>query len=279
MRLTSPAFALLLLAPLQAPNPSPPRIGGSSPELPPVDIEEVYGPVQIEELEHVAVSGPSYHRRLVQTRGVVADLVFGRYLQLQQGTARVMLIPPEGAYADHAGMLGMDVDVTGVVRVLPARQQSVPCRGLTVPASKCEDWDLPTLPDAEPQWPPVSISVTRIVARGTDRGPRGSGTRGPADAGGVVGQFRGANLCGDLPIETRRDPADWVLLASDGPLWVTGRRPEGKGFRLDPVHTSDTSRWLAVTGKVQVVGATRYLKATKVQLVARPEGEPIPCAP
>jgi hypothetical protein len=275
----SPAFALLLLTPLQAPNPSPPRIGASSPELPPVDIEEVYGPVQIEDLEQVASNGASYHRRLVQTRGVVADLVPGRYLQLQQGTARVMLIPPDGAYADHASMLGMDVDVTGVARVLPAHQGSVPCRGVTVPESKCEDWDLPTLPDAQPQWPPVSISVTRMVDRGTDRGSdRGPGTRGP-DVGGVVGQFRGANLCRDLPVETRRDPADWVLLASDGPLWVTGRRPEGKGFRLDPAHRGDTSRWLAVTGKVQVVGATRYLKASKVQLVARPEGEPAPCPP
>lgn len=243
-----------------------------------MDIEEAYGPVQIEELEHIASSGPSYHRRLVETRGIVADLVPGRYLQLQQGTARVMLIPPDGAYADHATMLGLDVDVTGVVRILPARQQPVPCRGTAVPESKCEDWDLPTLPDAQSQWPPVSISVTRIVARGTDRGPRGSRPRDPADAG-VVGQFRGANLCRDLPVETRHDPADWVLLSSDGPLWVTGRRPEGKGFRLDAAHRGDTSRWLAVTGKVQIVGATRYLKASKVQLVARPEGEPVPCPP
>jgi len=172
MRVTTPAFALLLLAPLQTPNPSPPRIGASSPELPPVDIEEAYGPVQVEELEHIASSGQSYHRRLVETRGIVADLVPGRYLQLQQGTARVMLIPPDGAYADHASMVGMDVDVTGVVRVLPARQGSMMCRGVNVPESKCEDWDLPTLPDAQPQWPSVSISVTRIVARGTDRGPR-----------------------------------------------------------------------------------------------------------
>jgi hypothetical protein len=191
-----------------------------------------------------------------------------------------MLIPPDGAYADHAAMLGMDVDVTGVVRVLPARQQSVMCRGVTVPESKCDDWDLPTLPDAQPQWPPVSISVTRMVDRGTDRGAdRGPGTRGPGE-GGVVGQFRGANLCRDLPMESRRDPADWVLLTSEGPVWVTGRRPAGRGFELDPGYRGDTSRWLAVSGKVQIAGGVRYVKASEVAMIARPaETTPAPCPP
>ena len=66
----------------------------------------------------------------------------------------------------------------------------------------------------------------------------------------AIGQFRGANLCRDLPTESRRDSADWVLLTSEGPLWVTGRRPAGKGFQLDPAYRADTARWLEVTGKV-----------------------------
>ena len=92
---------------------------------------------------------------------------------------------------------------------------------------------------------------------------------GAADAA-VVGQFRGANLCRDLPMASRRDPADWVLLTSEGPVWVTGRRPAGRGFELDPAYRGDTSRWLEVSGKVQVVGGVRYLKAGKVAMVARP---------
>ena len=150
------------------------------------------------------------------------------------------------------------------------------CRGVSVVESKCEDWDLPVLPDAQIQWPPVSVAVTRMVARGTNGGPR----PGRALADRVLGQFRGANLCRDLPLESRRDPADWVLLTSEGPVWVTGRRPAGRGFHLDPSHRGDTSRWLEVSGKVQVAGAVRYLKASKVAMIARPaEATPVPCPP
>jgi hypothetical protein len=265
----------------QLPVPTPPTMGGRSQELPPVSIEEAYGPLQVVDLEQLAHTAPTYHRRLVQTRGVVWDLVPGRYLALGQPSARVMLIPlDDGTYDDYATMLGMDVDVTGVVRVLPAKQQSVPCRGTRVLESKCQDWDLPVLPDAHRQLPPVSLTVVRMSDRGTsgDRAA-GAGSRS-AGEGTFAGQFRGANLCSDLPTETRRDPADWVLLTSEGPLWVTGRRPAGRGFTLDPAYRGDTSRWLEVGGKVQVVHGVRYLKAAKVAMVARPkEATAAPCPP
>jgi hypothetical protein len=96
----------------------------------------------------------------------------------------------------------------------------------------------------------------------------------------ALGQFRGANLCKDLGPDTRRDPADWVLLTSEGPVWVTGRRPEGKGFRLDASYRGDTARWLEVTGKVEKAGDVRYVRASRVALAARPADIPAaPCAP
>jgi hypothetical protein len=273
--------ALGLAVAAQVPIPSPPILQPDARREPPVTIEEAYGPLQVVDLEELGYSGRAYHRRLVQTRGVVSDLVPGRYLALDQASARVMLIPlEEGTYNDYATMLGVDVDVTGVVRVLPARQESIPCRGTSVLESKCEDWDLPLLPDRQQQWPAVSLSVVRIAARGSggDR-EAGPGSRSAGEAT-VTGQFRGANLCRDLPMETRRDPADWVLLPPEGPMWVTGRRPVGRGFALDPAYRGDTSRWLEVGGKVEVVGGVRYLKAGKVALVARPkEAEPAPCPP
>jgi hypothetical protein len=273
--------ALALAVATQVPIPTPPTIGGRSQELPPVSVEEAYGPLQVADLEEVAHGGRAYHRRLVQTRGTVRDLVPGRYLALDHASARVMLIPLEdGTYDDYATMLGMDVDVTGVVRVLPATQRSVPCRGVTVPESKCEDWDLPLLPDAQPQWPSVSLTVVKMADRGTGGGRPARGGSRSAEEATVTGQFRGANLCRDLPAETRRDAADWVLLTPEGAIWVTGRRPAGRGFTLDPAYRGDTSRWLEVAGKVSVVGGVRYMKAGKVAMIARPkEAEPAPCLP
>src|SRR6185369_3132462 len=126
--------------------------------------------------------------------------------------------------------LGADVDVTGIVRVLPPRQEMVKCGGETVLESKCADPLLPALPNARPgTWPDVSITVVKMMDRGTGHGPR-AGPRDLADTGleaaaadakpvRTSGEFRGSNLCRDLPEPSRRDARDWVLLTSEGPVW------------------------------------------------------------
>lgn len=286
------ALAVVALGPTQIQIPSPSPITGGQPQLPLVGIEDAYGPAQPEDLEQVAHNGESYHRRLVIVRGILADLVPGRYLSLNDHGAALMVIPLDPSdYHDLTHMFGMDVDVTGVARVLPTKQAMVRCLGTLYPESKCQDPLLPVLPDYQPMWPPVSVTVVKMADRGTNRGPRREGTRALADTGveaaaadgkpvRALGQFRGANLCRDLPAESRRDPADWVLLTSEGPVWVTGRRPAGRGFQLDPAYRADTARWLEVNGKVQTAGPVRYIKASKVALAARPaETEPVPCPP
>jgi hypothetical protein len=96
----------------------------------------------------------------------------------------------------------------------------------------------------------------------------------------AVGQFRGANLCRDLPESTRRNADDWVLLTLHGPVWITGRRPEGGGFRLDPGYRGDTTRWLDVTGRLDVVGDVRYVRAQKLTLATKPpDADLAPCSP
>ena len=136
----------------------------------------------------------------------------------------------------------------------------------------------------------MSITVVRISDRGTSGGPRKE-RRTLADTGldaaaadgkpvRALGQFRGANLCKDLPEASRKDPADWVLHTPEGPVWVTGRRPAGQGFQLDATYRGDTTRWLEVRGKVLILDTVRYLKATRVSLIPRPpEAEPEPCPP
>ena len=85
----------------------------------------------------------------------------------------------------------------------------------------------------------------------------------------VSGTFRGANLFADLPGESRRDPADWVL--RDGPfsIWVTGRAPKGRGFALDPRLRSECSWRLEVQGTVETAAGYVYLHAKSVVLKGR----------
>jgi hypothetical protein len=65
----------------------------------------------------------------------------------------------------------------------------------------------------------------------------------------VLGKFRGSNLYGDLSIRDKRTPRDFVIKVADAAIWVTGRRPRGKGFRLDPAKRRDTGEWLRVVGE------------------------------
>jgi len=192
-------------------------------------------------------------------------------------------------YHDVSKFIGIEVEVTGVVRRIPANQKRMPCFGGSNLESKCEDPLLPELPDAQPNWPAQSLTLLTISDRGKEL-PR-KGTRTLADTGldaaaadgkavRALGQFRGANLCKDLPEASRKDPADWVLHTSEGPVWVTGRRPAGQGFHLDATYRGDTTRWLEVRGKVLILDDVRYLKASKVSLIPRPpEAEPEPCPP
>ena len=275
----------------QLPAPTPPPLTSPSSETRPLGLETTYGSAEVVELERIAYDGDRYERRNVRVRGILGTLASEQYLSLSDGMARVMLIPLDPADArDFLTLLGTDVDVTGIVRVLPTEQKTVICRGQFMPESLCADPDLPLPPNAQISWPRVSITVLKLVERGTDRA-RKSGPPSLADTGieaaaaegkpiTAIGQFRGANLCRDLPDAGRRDARDWVLLTSEGPVWVTGRPPEGRGFRLNPAYRRDVGRWLEVSGRVSLAGEVRFLRAGNVALIARPpDAEHVPCAP
>jgi hypothetical protein len=295
--LTAAVVAVAVLAARSAaqtiPIPSPQPVTGPTPGLPPPGIEATYGPPVPEDLEQIAYNGPSYQRRHVMVRGRLGIIEAGRFLSLEQGSARVMLIVfnPSDLH-DYSTLLGLDVDVRGIVRVMPGKQKTVPCRGTHLLESKCDDYLLPELPDKRIGWPETSLTVLSLSDSGTGLSSRRSeGGRTLAETGveaaaadgkavRAIGQFRGANLCRDLPSVSRRDPDDWVLLTPEGPLWVTDKRPAGRGFRLDPAYRADTARWLEVTGKVQILESVRYLKAGKVALIPRPaESDAVPCPP
>ncbi|HEY7699718.1 MAG TPA: Ig-like domain-containing protein, partial [Vicinamibacteria bacterium] len=86
----------------------------------------------------------------------------------------------------------------------------------------------------------------------------------------VLGKFRGSNLYGDLSIKEKRTPLDFVIKVADAAIWVTGRRPRGKGFRLDPAKRRDTGEWLRVVGEPFEETGTVYLRALKVEIAEEP---------
>jgi hypothetical protein len=103
----------------------------------------------------------------------------------------------------------------------------------------------------------------------------------------ITGNFRGRNLYGDLPGAPGKSKYDFVLRGTEGALWVTDARPQGKGFDLDINRRVDTDRWLEVTGTVVREKGLVSLKATRLslskppQVVAsdEPSAPPVPLTP
>lgn len=263
------AAAVLLAAQVTVPLPGAVR----RPRLPVVEADL-----------YLIVQG-AYDRRDVKTRGVLSPLA-PPYLALEQGTVRVMIIPVPGAENALARLVGRSVEVSGFVRRLQERQEiCVPRLGL--PQSFCDDPDLPPTPDraGRASWPTVSITAWSAFDAGTGARTRAEGLSVLADivaadappAGTVVvrGRFCGRSLCGDPPTPAPERGA-WRIADGDASIWVVGREPRGKGWRLDPGYAADASRWLEVTGKVIPCGAERCLRASKAALAPapRPSGEP-----
>ncbi len=87
----------------------------------------------------------------------------------------------------------------------------------------------------------------------------------------VVGKFRGNNLFGDLSIHDKRTPRDFVIKTADDAIWVTGMRPAGKGFRLDPKRRRDTGEWIRVFGRPWMSDGMVFLRAERLELAGNPE--------
>jgi hypothetical protein len=86
----------------------------------------------------------------------------------------------------------------------------------------------------------------------------------------VRGRFRGRDLFSEDFCEGA--PADgWAIRDGRFVLWVTGRKPRGDGWSLDPRRLDDALRWLEVKGRVELRGECFVLKAEEVALVSGPD--------
>jgi hypothetical protein len=88
----------------------------------------------------------------------------------------------------------------------------------------------------------------------------------------ISGRFRGRNLLGDIatPVPT---PGKWdfVLRSADAAVWISGLRPRGRGFDLDPSARVDTGRWVQVSGTVRRDGSRVWIEAREIELASPPE--------
>jgi hypothetical protein len=158
---------------------------------------------------------------------------------------------------ESKGWPGHVIEVTGVVR-----------RDATAPASSpryaVSFWDF----DASglPAGPSIAAEATSIKLPELIADPdavKGRLVR-------VVGQFRGRNLYGDLPAPSFRHRLDWVLKDERAAVWVTGRAPRGRDFKLDPDAQDDARIWLEVVGRAALRDGQVVVRADKVALVPAP---------
>jgi hypothetical protein len=152
---------------------------------------------------------------------------------------------------------GQTIEVTGVVR----RDPTAPADGPRYAVSFW-DFDAAALPAA------LSIAADTPTMKLPDLISNPDAVKGQRVR--VVGQFRGRNLYGDLPAPAFRHRLDWVLKDGGTAVWVTGRPPRGRDFKLDPDAQDDVRSWLEVVGRPVLRDGQVVLRAEKVALVPAP---------
>ena len=105
----------------------------------------------------------------------------------------------------------------------------------------------------------------------------------------VIGRFRGRSRdehAAAILAPLNRSHWDFVLQAPDAAIWVSGLRPKGRDFDLNPLSGLDArvGRWLEVTGRVRVRTAPSatcspsshctqvWIEASTIRSTAAPEG-------
>ena len=91
----------------------------------------------------------------------------------------------------------------------------------------------------------------------------------------VAGRFRGKNLLGDQPVSPGKSPHEYIVRVADASVWISGLRPRGRGFVLDPESRRDTREWIRVTGTVRHEPPLVWIEGKTIDL-AKPERETEP---
>jgi hypothetical protein len=209
-----------------------------------------------------------YEGRAIRTRGRVdmdssSRAGGSRQWVLRDGVSSSVLIVPVSQIAfefDNAAMqlVGHDVQVVGLFQ----RFDATDVVG-NAPAGLVQFWRFLDLQPRDEEGPLKAgdVSLEDLVLQPGKRD--GQTIR-------VVGKFRGRNLYGDLPVRSQTDGDDWVIKDDLYAVWVTGKKPKGSGWQLDPTLKRDTGKWIEVIGRPETRGRLTYLHAIRVALTSAP---------
>lgn len=225
--------------------------------------EARYGrPIDVS-IDDLLFNPESYNDRAVRTRGrlqVSGSRLGGHALAgMASGTIEIAPTGDAAAAFDQASrdMLGRQIEIVGVFQ---AYQRDA----ATLAKGQILFWSF--------MGPPEEVSKSQ-----RDKAEKLTLEALAAKPGGhdgrivrVVGQFRGRNLYGDLPVRSQLANGDWVVKDDLYAVWVTGKKPKGSGFALDSGLKRDTGKWLEVVGRVETRGDVTYLHAIEVGITTAP---------
>jgi len=234
------------------------------------DYEARYGePVDVV-LDDLLQNPEQYQGRAVRTSGRL-DLSTtslggaggGRYAMRDGFGRSVRLVPVNNVsmeFEDRARYwLGHEIEITGILIA-----QGDPNAVTQGEMSIIQFWAFVGPEDEGDPKKPISARDVTLESLVTTPGKRDGETVR------VVGKFRGRNLYGDLPGSSQQKGADWVIKDDIFAVWVTGKKPKGSGWELDPTLKRDTGKWIEVVGRPETRRGVTYLRAVKVGLTNPP---------
>jgi hypothetical protein len=235
-----------------------------------------YGPAVEVTIGDLVRTPAAYSGRPVRTRGFL-ELdnssgmgTSGRVFRLRDSFSYSIIVLPvpelsQEFESESSTYLGREMEIVGLFEETNATTSTAP---MTQAAGYVTFWKFTIVPDRNEERLSKArkISIEELAAR--PERFQGRTIR-------VVGQFRGANLFADLPAKSQRKRGDWVLQEGERAIWVTGKKPKGDGWQLDPSLKRDTGKWLEVTGKIEAKGDVAYMHAERLLLTTAPLAPPV----
>jgi hypothetical protein len=231
-----------------------------------------YGdPVDVS-ISDLAMQGSSYRGRAIRTRGVMElDMQSGsggagRRYYLKDNFLNAVAIYPVAEVSvnfetEAMEFTGREVEVTGLFNEVQASSSTIAGGRLI---GSITFWAYTGPEDDDKKKAPVkaeTVTLESLVGRAG---------RFDGRTVRVVGKFRGKNLYGDLPGSSARRSSDWVIKDDVYAVWVTGKKPKGSGWQLDPGLKRDTGKWLEVVGRPETRSGIVYIAAMEVRLTSPP---------